>query len=118
MSAENRRLCARLIDEVLAGRRITREALLRFPKGERDKSILAAYHALIYYEADEDIRKRDNEYKEEQDLYLKSIADILRLGKSLPVNIINSYEQFFPETVLPEEKGFKGFFKSLMRFIT
>ena len=37
MGIENRRLCARLIQEVLAGRRITREALKRFPKGEKDK---------------------------------------------------------------------------------
>ena len=80
MGIENRRLCARLIQEVLAGRRITREALKRFPKGEKDKSIMAAYHALIHYEADEDIRKRDPEFKEEQDLYLKSLADILLTG--------------------------------------
>ena len=32
MSLENRRFCARLIQEVLAGRRLTREALKRFPK--------------------------------------------------------------------------------------
>lgn len=118
MSLENRRLCARLINDVLSGKRITREALLRFPKGDHDKSVIAAYHALIYYEADEDLRKRDDEYREEQDLYLKSIADILISGKQLPVNIINNYEQFYPGTVLPEKKGFKGWFKSLLRFIT
>ncbi len=118
MSLENRRLCARLIDDVLAGRRITREALLRFPKGDHDKSVLAAYHALVHYEADEDLRKMDEEYRKEQDLYLKSISEILLSGKSLPVNIIDNYEQFYAGTVLPEQKGVKGWFKSLLRFIT
>ncbi len=118
MSLENRRLCARLIDDVLSGRRITREALLRFPKGDHDTSVLAAYHALIHYEADEDLRKRDEEYREEQDLYLKSLVDILISGKPLPVNIINNYEQFYGGSVLPEKKGFKGWIKSLLRFIT
>ncbi len=118
MSLENRRLCARLIYDVLSGKRITREALLRFPKGEHDKSVLAAYHALIYYEADEDLRERDAEYREEQDLYLKSIADILLSGKPLPVNIIKNYEEYYGGSVLPEKKGFKGWLKSLFRFIT
>ena len=118
MTEENRRLCARLIQEVLAGRRVTREALKRFPKGENDKSVLAAYHALIHYEADEDIRKRDLEYKEEQDLYLKSIAEILVTGAQLPANIINSYEDFYSGTVLAEAKGFRNWLKSLFRFIT
>ena len=118
MDNENRKLCARLINEVLAGRRITREALKRFPKGDNDKSVIAAYHALIHYEADEDIRKRDAEYKEEQDLYLKSIAEILLTGQPLPTNIINSYEDFYAGTVLPAKPGFRNWVKSLLRFIT
>lgn len=118
MDNENRKICARLINEVLAGRRITREALKRFPKGDKDKSVIAAYHALIHYEADEELRKRDIEYKEEQDLYLKSLADILLTGQPLPTNIINSYEEFYSGTVLPEGKGFKNWLKSLFRFIT
>lgn len=118
MSLENRRFCARLIQEVLAGRRITREALKRFPKGDNDKSIMAAYHALIHYEADEDIRKRDSEFKEEQDLYLKSLAEIMLSGQPLPENIINSYEEFYSGTVLTEGKGFIQWVKSLLRFIT
>ena len=118
MSSENRKLCARLINEVLAGRRITREALKRFPKSETDTSVIAVYHALIHYEADEELRKRDVEYKEEQDLYLKSLADILLTGNPLPENIINSYEEFYSGTVLPEGKGFKNWIKSLFRFIT
>lgn len=118
MTADNRKFCGRLIQEVLAGRRITREALKRFPKSEDDKSVIAAYHALIHYEADEELRKRDIEYKEEQDLYLKSLADILLTGQPLPTNIINSYEEFYSGTVLPEGKGFKNWLKSLFRFIT
>ena len=118
MSLENRRFCARLIQEVLAGRRLTREALKRFPKGENDRSVMAVYHALIHYEADEDIRKRDPEFREEQDLYLKSLADILLTGQPLPENIINSYEEFYSGAVLTEGKGLVQWFKSLLRFIT
>ena len=115
---ENRKLCARLIQEVLSGYRITREALKRFPKGDADKSVIAAYHALIHYEADEDIRKRDKEYKMEQDLYLKSIAEILATGSQLPENIINSYEEFYEGTVLTEKNTFIDKFKSIFRFIS
>lgn len=114
----DRRICARLIKEVLAGRRITREALKLFPKSSDDKSVIAAYHALIHYEADEDLRKRDEEFKEEQDIYLNSLADILLTGNPLPENIINSYENFYAGTVLPEGKGFYNWLKSILRFIT
>lgn len=114
---ENRKFCARLIQEVLSGYRITREALKRFPKGDTDKSVIAAYHALIHYEADEDIRKRDKEYKLEQDIYLKSLAEILATGNPLPENIINSYEEFYKGTVLTEKNTIWDKIKSIFRFV-
>ena len=48
-----------------------REAMLAYPKDTEDESLIAAYHALIHYEADEDLRNRDPLYKEEQDDYIE-----------------------------------------------
>ena len=115
---EDRKRVAELLRHVRLGDMHVRDALLAFPDSTDDKSVMAAYHALVHYEADEDLRKRDKEYKEEQDLYLKSIADILLTGSPLPENIINSYEKFYNGSVLPEGKGFKNWIKSLFRFIT
>ena len=50
---------ARLLRLVLMGSICVREAMLAYPKDTEDESLIAAYHALIHYEADEDLRNRD-----------------------------------------------------------
>ena len=87
---EDRVLVAGLIRQVLISRMCVREAILKFPRDTEDKSIHAAYHALVHYEADEDLRNRDNLYREEQDDYLEFLANILENGKNLPENIIQN----------------------------
>ena len=71
---EDRRFVAALIRQVLISRLCVREAILNFPKDTEDKSIQAAFHALVHYEADEDLRARDELYREEQDDYLEFIS--------------------------------------------
>ena len=88
----DRELVSRLIVLVVTGRMTVRDAILHFPKDTNDKNLMAAYHALIHYEADEDQRAKDFSFKEEQDEYLYMIAELLEHNKELPKNIVKSYE--------------------------
>ena len=90
----NRKLTGRLVLAVLTERKSVREAISLFPE-TKDKSIECAYHALIHYEADEDLRYKNFEYREEQDDYLEFIAQTLVEGKELPRNIIADYEEYY-----------------------
>ena len=114
---KDRVLVAELIRQVLISRMCVREAILRFPRDTQDKSIHAAYHALVHFEADEDLRKRDELYREEQDDYLEFIAHVLEKGEDLPENIINNYEKYYACANIPHENNTKGFFKSFLRFL-
>ena len=87
---EDRRFVAALIRQVLISRLCVREAILNFPKDTEDKSIQAAFHALVHYEADEDLRARDELYREEQDDYLEFISNLLERGEDVPENIIQN----------------------------
>ena len=108
---------ARLIVSVLTERISVREANLHFPKDSNDKNIMAAYHALIHYEADEDLRASDLAFREEQDEYLNMIAELLASDKDLPKNIIKSYEQYYLEIELPKSQNIKNIIKSLCKFL-
>lgn len=108
---------ARLIVSVLTEKISVREAILNFPKDTTDKNIMAAYHALIHYDADEDIRAKDFAFKEEQDEYLHMIAELLYSNKDLPKNIIKSYESYYPEIELPKSQNIINIIKSLCRFL-
>lgn len=112
----DRKFVGRLIYSVLTERRCVREALKLFPDS-RDKNIECAYHALVHYEADEELRHKDYEYKEEQNDYLEFIAETLCAGNELPRNIIADYEDYYKGIALPWSYGIKGFVKEFIRFI-
>lgn len=112
----DRKFVGRLIYAVLTQRKTVREAISLFPE-TKDKNIECAYHALVHYEADEDLRYKDFEYREEQDDYLEFIAQTLVEGKDLPKNIIADYEEFYHGTARPWTSGLKGFVKEFLRFI-
>ena len=112
----NRKFVARLIMSVLTERRSVREAIKLFPE-TKDKNIECAYHALVHYEADEDLRYQDIEYREEQDDYLEFLAQTLAEGKELPRNIISDYEDFYTGVAKPWKSGIKGFWEEFKRFI-
>lgn len=114
---ESRQGVSRLIYMVLAESLCVREAILRFPKDVNDKTITAAYHALIHYEADEDFRAKDIEYKEEQDDYMEFIAETLQKGEELPKNIIKSYDKYYKNIELPHTDNMKGLLKGLCKFL-
>lgn len=113
----DRQLVSRLITLVLTGQIPVRQALQSFPKNTQDKSIITAYHALIHYEADEDLRRNDFMYKEEQDEYLAFLADTLSKNRTLPQNIIKSYKNYNGMTALPKDKKINNIIKKLCKFL-
>lgn len=112
-----RKFVASLIRNVLIGEICVREAILKFPRDTEDKSIHAAYHALVHYEADEDLRNRDNLYKEEQNDYLEFISYVLEKDEDLPQNIIKNYEKYYACANILHEDNTKGFLKSFFRIL-
>lgn len=114
---DDKKFVSKLIFNVLTKKLCVRKALLSFPKDVHDESIEVAYHALCHFEADEDIRKRDNLYALEQDDYLELIANILAAGDGLPPNIINSYSPFYKEAATLHEADWKGIWAKLTRFL-
>lgn len=112
----NRKFVGRLIYSVLSERRCVREALKLFPD-TMDKNIECAYHALVHFEADEDMRYQDIEYKEAQNDYLEEIAQTLSAGYELPRNIIADYEDYYKGTASLWKSGLQGFLKEFGRFI-
>ena len=104
-----------LLREVRIGNKSVREALMLYPKDTTDESLVAAYHALIHYEADEDLRRRDELYKEEQDDYIEFLSYILGRGEDVPQNIIDNYKNYYDTAPILHEHTIKGFFKGFWK---
>ena len=113
----DRLIVANLLREVRIGKRNVREALLLYPKDTADESLLAAYHALIHYEADEDLRRRDPLYKEEQDDYIEFLSYTLEKGEDLPANIIDNYKNYYETAPILHKNNTQGFFKSFWKIL-
>lgn len=114
---DDKKLVAALIIKVITGQMLVRDAILHFPKDSQDVNIVTAYHALVHYEADEDFRTQDSEYREEQNNYLIFIAEILNNGKELPKNIIKEYEPYYTVRRMPTTTRFKNVLKLLCKFL-
>lgn len=108
---------ARLLRLVLMGSICVREAMLAYPRDTEDESLIAAYHALIHYEADEDLRNRDPLYKEEQDDYIEFLSYILEREEDLPENIIANYKQYYDSAPILHKNNPQGFFKSFWKIL-
>lgn len=111
-----RKQVAELVFKVLTESLCVREAIKLFPAEVYDHSLIGTWHALVHYEADEDLRRQDIEYSEEQDSYLEMIAFTLQDGKALPQNVLSEYEKYYDEALIPRKKGIKSWLKSLMKF--
>lgn len=112
---KDRKFVSKLVLKVLAGHMKVQKAIIAFPSS-KDPSIQASWHALVHYEADEDMRKRDLAFAETQDETLEMIAFTLQEGKELPQNIISAYNKYYDKAMLPIKGGIAGFFESLIRF--
>jgi hypothetical protein len=106
-----------LIIQVLTDKILVREALLKFPPDITDVSTKCAYHALVHREADEDLRRRDIMYKDEQDNYLELVARTLIKGSELPKNIIKNYNKYYREIKINRSPWVKRFVKWLCKFL-
>jgi hypothetical protein len=113
---KERRYVGRLIISVLTGQKNVREAIKLFPD-IRDTNIECAYHALVHYAADEEMRAKDIEYREVQDDYLEFIAQTLDCGKELPQNVIDAYKPYYNGIAGVWENSLSGFKKEFLRFI-
>ncbi len=102
---------------VLSGETSVLSALSNFPKNTDDKSVNVCFHILMHLEADEDIRKSDNDYREEQDDFILNIAQILQEGGDIPINIIKEYNDFYKETLIYPEINKKTIISRLKKFI-
>ena len=111
-SQNDRVYAAQLLRSVRLGELSVKQAVLKYPNNSNDESLIAAYHALIHYEADEDIRLRDIFFREEQDDYLEFIYTTLENGADLPQNIIDSYKEFYKKTPVLLKKNAKGFWET------
>ena len=114
---DEKKYVAELIFKVLAGKICVREALEQFPCEIEDNSLQCAWHALVHFEADEDFRKKDIEYAQEQDNYLESLAIMLQNGESLPKNVIEEYNKYYDPVIKSETKTILSKIKSVFRFI-
>ena len=112
----NRKFVGRLIFAVLTGRKNVREAIKLFPE-TKDPNITCAYHALVHYASDEEMRYQDIDYRELQDDFLEFIAQTLCDGKVLPQNIIDEYKPYYKGPSSNWKSGMQGILKELLKFI-
>ena len=111
----DRKTVAGLLKAVRMGNLKVRDALLLYPKDTKDESLIAAYHALIHYEADEDLRASDELYREEQDDYIEFLYYILDRGEDLPENIVSNYKRYYDSAPILHKKSVIGFLKSFFK---
>lgn len=115
---QNRLLVSDLIIQVLKDKITVSQAISAFPKEKNDINIKCALDALIYREADEDLRKKVSGYKETQDEFLYALASILKENEKLPKNIIEQYQKYHSENLMGEwDKPLKSILKNFKRMI-
>ncbi len=114
---KDRKKVSGLILNVLTGKMSVLDALKEYPKNLTDPTLNTVFHALVHFEADEDLRNKDSLYKEEQDNYLEEIANILAKGDSLPFNIIDEYDKYHKESLIYPEMDKKTVFERLKKMI-
>ena len=118
MTQNLRVFVSRLIKQVLVGKITVSAALKAFPNNYAvDDTLDCAFHALVHYEADEDLRRRDLLYREEQDEYLHYLSEVLERGEDVAVNIIGEYKKYYQEAPIYKDVNDKYKFSKLFKFI-
>ncbi len=114
---KDRKKVSELIFEVLTKNISVLQALKEYPKNLGDPTLNAAFHALVHLEADEDIRNSDANYRDEQDMYLEDIANILAEGNALPCNVIEEYNKYYKDSLIYPNIDKKTVFMRLKKMI-
>jgi len=91
---QERKQVAEIIMDVLVGKLTVREGLLKFPKNCDDECLSVAWHALVHFEADEDIARADDVFRDVQVDFLEGLYNILIEGHDLPENLIAGYNRY------------------------
>lgn len=91
---KDRKLVAEIIMDVLVGKISVREGILKFPKNCSDEGVDVAWHALVHFEADEDIARVDDVFRDVQIDFLEGLYNILIEGHELPKNLIAGYNKY------------------------
>jgi len=111
-------LVSDLIKGVINDNISVKEALENFPSDIENIEIKCAFDALMYREADEDIRAKDKEYALLQDELLLHIAKIFKENGILAQNIISRYLKYNKDDLISKKrKSFKDTLNYLKRMI-
>lgn len=117
-NVESRKLAASLISRCLYENLLVREALKLWPDMKDDTTLMCARHALIHFEADKELFRRNHEYIDQQIDWLEQLINILSKGESIPKNILESYEEYYVIPVSFKSRIIKLFAKILYPFIS
>ncbi|MEW5820617.1 MAG: hypothetical protein AB1782_10535 [Cyanobacteriota bacterium] len=117
-NVESRKLAASLISRCLYENYLVREALKLWPDMKDDTTLMCARHALIHFEADKELFRRNPEYIDQQIDWLEQLINILSKGESIPKNILESYEEYYVIPVSFKSRILKFFAKILYPFIS
>lgn len=126
MSTDNKKILdqkareatGKILYSLISGAISPTDAIKYFPRNIEDTSVKIAWHALLHFDADEEIRQKDSEYAQEQIKYIELLAKILSQGKKLPENMLEDYENLYIDTVMPKKYDFWGTIKALFRFLS
>lgn len=104
-----------LIFDILTEKINVQDSIKFFPQDIEDESVECALHAILHFEADEDFRKYEPDYYEEQKDYLAYIAELFSRGEDLPANIIAEYKNYYEAAPSTGKKGIINMLKNLFR---
>ena len=116
LAIKEREATGKILYSIISGVLTPFEATKYFPKNSEDISVKIAWHTLLHYDADEEIRLKDPEFAQEQLKYIETLAKILSDGNELPHNMLKDYEDLYIDTVMPKRYNFLGKIKAFFRF--
>ncbi|MBR2386507.1 hypothetical protein IKA92_04340 [bacterium] len=115
MKKNHRVFVSHMIKKLVVGEITTLFALSNFPKDyEEDESLDACFLAIAHFEADEDLRNKNIEYKEAQDEYMMMLSEILDSDEDLPQNIIQEYKNYYKKAPIYKDDTINNVKKRLM----
>ncbi len=117
LNQKAREATGKILYSLISGAILPADAIKYFPKNIEDTSVKIAWHALLHFDADEEIRQKDSDYAQEQLKYLELLSKILSQGKELPSNMLEEYENLYIDTIMPKRYDFWGTIKALFRFL-
>ena len=117
LNQKAREATGKILYSLISGTIPVADAIKYFPRNIEDTSVKIAWHALLHFDADEEIRQKDSDYAQEQIKYLELLAKILSQGKELPANMLEEYENLYIDTIMPKKYNFWGTIKALFRFL-